>query len=111
MVPCTSLTIYKSIREARALQRGITYHFERLSEPLLLRRCLVLIEVACGCTCKTLVWVCTADGAIGLVENLLRLFKEWTDVLDESVFVAVVLTLGSEGFEFLSQSLAYGIKA
>ena len=83
--------------------RRAAYHFECLGEALLLRGSLVFCKVALGLAGEALVGISTTNGAVGLVEHFLGLFKEWSHFLDECVLIAVVFALALKGLDFLQQ--------
>ena len=68
-------------------KRRETCNFERLSEALLLRAGLVVLEISLGCVGKTTIRIGGFDCAIGLVQDLFRVFDEGFDLLYKFCFV------------------------
>jgi hypothetical protein len=65
--------------------------FQGFCETLFLWRSFVVLHITLGLVAQAIIWIGTADGTVGLVQDLLRLFKQRFDVLDQLGFVAIFL--------------------
>lgn len=98
MVPWTSVIIWRErINFYHLLLKSRdAYNLERLCESLLLWRRFMILGIPLCSIGEALVRIGPTDSAIGLVENLLRLLKQWSNLFDELLFTAVFLTLSFE---------------